>query len=119
MISQLHKNKTRHSLINNRSLFVPRNLEVLDETEKCSNHERIDPASKSLRGRLFIIDQSQHNKNPLFQSHTTNTPTCGSPRSCHSHLSSPEPIFDEERINELLELLVVEEDESSVATAKM
>lgn len=111
MISQLHKNKTRHSLINNRSLFVPRNLEVLDETEKCSNHHPIQYIER--------IDQSQHNKNPLFQSHTTNTPTCGSPRSCRSHLSSPEPIFDEERINELLELLVVEEDESSVATAKM
>ena len=107
MISQLHKHKTRHTLINNRSLLVvPRNLEV-DGREKCSNHpfldiERIDSVSNT---RRLYFDGLQEGENPLFQSQATKTSDSGSPRSCHSHLSSPEPIFDEERIKELLELV--------------
>lgn len=126
MISQLPRNKTRHSrlVINSRPLFVvPRNKEI-DSTNACSNHpilediERIDPISGlpglSVIGRLFCNDKSQEeyhhgnlqdHENPLFPSQATNTPTSGSPRSCHSHLSSPEPIFDDERIKELLELV--------------
>lgn len=127
MISQLHKNKTRHTLINNRSLLVvPRNLEV-GGTNECYNHpfpldiERIDSVSttsRGLTGRLFF-DGLQDDENPLFQSQPSKTPDSGSPRSCYSHLSSPEPIFDEERIKELLELveeasLVLPRSEESV-----
>lgn len=94
MISHFHKSKKHALITNNRS---PKNLEVLvhlnDESSSCLVVERIS----LLKDRH---NQRGDEKEILSESFTPNSTLTG-----RSHLSGVEPIYDEEKIQQLFEEL--------------